>query len=46
MALRLSILGGTAGVPGIRNNVAVISPPLIEPTYIETSRINASADSM
>ena len=30
-----------AGVPGIRSNVAVINPPLIEPTYILTSRIIA-----
>ena len=32
-----------AGVPGIRNTVAVINPPLIEPTYIETSSTIASA---
>ena len=34
-----------AGVPGIRSSVAVIRPPLTDPTYIDTSRINAlSAD--
>ena len=32
-----------AGVPGILNNVAVISPPLTDPTYIDTKRINADS---
>ena len=31
-----------AGVPGMRSSVAEISPPLIEPTYMATSRIRAS----
>ena len=35
-----------AGVPGIRKSVALISPPLTEPTYIDTSRIIASIPSM
>jgi hypothetical protein len=32
-----------AGVPGILNKVAVISPPLTDPTYIDTNRINADS---
>ena len=32
-----------AGVPGIRSKVAEIKPPLIDPTYMATSRIMASA---
>ena len=32
-----------AGVPGIRNKVAVISPPLTEPTYIEINKTNAGS---
>lgn len=35
-----------AGVPGIRNKVAVINPPLTEPTYIETNRTKALLPSM
>jgi hypothetical protein len=32
-----------AGVPGIRNKVAEINPPLIDPTYMETNNTIASA---
>ena len=35
-----------AGVPGIRNNVAVINPPLTAPTYMLISRMNAFAGSI
>ncbi len=35
-----------AGVPGIRISVAEIRPPLVEPTYIETSRTSAERLSM
>ena len=35
-----------AGVPGIRSSVAVIKPPLIEPTYIEPSKTIASVGNM
>jgi hypothetical protein len=30
-----------AGVPGMRRSVAMIRPPAIAPTYIETSRMTA-----
>jgi hypothetical protein len=35
-----------AGVPGIRNNVAVINPPLTAPTYMLISRMNAFTGSI
>ena len=35
-----------AGVPGIRNNVAVINPPLTLPTYIDTNSTNACSPLM
>ena len=35
-----------AGVPGMRKSVAVIRPPLIAPTYIDTRRITALTGAM
>ena len=35
-----------AGVPGMRSRVAVIRPPLTEPTYIATRSVNADCASM
>ena len=35
-----------AGVPGILSNVAVIKPPLMAPTYMLISRMNALIGSM
>jgi hypothetical protein len=35
-----------AGVPGMRNKVAVINPPLIAPTYMLMSRMKALMGSM
>ena len=35
-----------AGVPGILNKVAVIMPPLTEPTYIEINNTNADSPLM
>ena len=35
-----------AGVPGIRSKVAVINPPLTEPTYMETNSTKALFPSM
>ena len=35
-----------AGVPGIRSRVAVINPPLTEPTYMATNSANAYCGSM
>ena len=35
-----------AGVPGIRISVAVTRPPLTLPTYIDTSKLKASLESI
>ena len=40
------VMGLFDGVPGMRSKIAEISPPVIEPVYIDTSRIIASAGAM